>query len=154
MLQSSLVAIFVINCLIKEPQNVDFSCTFSVALRSFHPQRVGKLVFPFVVTKTFINDFEVSNVKISLRSFNIVFHHIWSIISGVMIVSSSCNSTNNFSIVRWFCAIYVIYKIMLMFKTRLPVTFGLNMYKNAVINIGLVRLSPWEWSKVVRGTVK
>ena len=39
--------------------------------------------------------------------------------------------------------------------TRLPVTFGSNMHKKrAVINIGLVRLSPREWPKVGSGAAK
>ena len=31
-------------------------------------------VIPFVVTKIFINDFEISSIKIRMRFFNIVFH--------------------------------------------------------------------------------
>ena len=38
--------------------------------------------------------------------------------------------------------------------TRLPVTFGLNQESNTVINIGVVRLYPWQWGSETHGTAK
>ena len=35
-----------------------------------------------------------------------------------------------------------------------PSDYQVEILQNAVINIGIVRLSPWEWSKVGRGKAK
>ena len=81
------------------------------------------MLFSFVITKTHNNDFEVSSVNISIRSFTIMFHHMWFIISVTMIFYSFYNLTTSFSntsiITSWFWAIYIVYLVALMFKTGL-----------------------------------
>ena len=76
MLQSSLVKISVIDCLIKELQRDWFLLNIECRSQVFDPYQLGNFPFAFVITKIHINDFEVSNIKISIRSFDIMFHHM------------------------------------------------------------------------------